>query len=83
MFMGEDTVEPDRVLARKIVAEHLAELKVADTALHIQWSAADHCIDVEMDCRDGLLITHDYPVDHWSPKKMRELLSGLLSQQKD
>lgn len=75
MLLGRDIVAGDKQVAQQALDRYLARMRVAEKGLlDVEWSEPSHGINVELDCRAGILAIHNYPVGF----DMREALSGLL-----
>jgi hypothetical protein len=78
VFLGEDGVKADRTAAQELVAVQLEAMGAAAGLLDIRWSAVDHAIDVELDCHNGYMAVHDYPIRPSSAQIAQTYLTRLL-----
>jgi hypothetical protein len=68
VFLGIDTVKSHRDHARRVVADHLEDMQVASRLLNFRWTSGANAIDVELNCHDGRLVVHEYPIEPLLPQ---------------
>lgn len=60
---GRDTVNPSRQRAEEIIKQCVPEMGILSGNVQIEWSQRERVVSLELDCRLGFLVVHNYPAE--------------------